>query len=162
MVAEFEDGTTEVGDLLIGADGVSSRVRACILPEHAQARNTGMFAIGGFCRAGYAPPPELAPDDELTFLVGPKHQIACGKFGSSTWAWWCHPLAAFARFETLRKRTAEAFVKQAYANDRRSLQEHGPVQLWLRDHLFMPLFAPVMSRMLEKHYAAPVGSASRS
>ncbi len=68
------------------------------------------------------------------------------------------PLAAFARFEELRKRTAEALVKQAYANDRRSLQKHGPVQMWLRDNLFMPLFAPVMSRMLEKHYAAPLGA----
>lgn len=255
VVVELEDGTTEVGDFLVGADGIHSRVRACILPEHAKARNTEMVAVGGFCRSDYSPPPEIAPDAELTFMVGPKHQIGYGKFGPALWAWWCHALAesederaaltraapaairdlmearyagwsapvadllanteatlatpifdvphlprwhagrvvlmadaahamspaggqgasmalsdamvlarllareetpeqAFVHFEALRKKTAESFVKQGYANDRRTLQASGPVAMWLRDRVLMPMFAPVMTRLLEKHYAA--------
>ena len=259
VVAELEDGSTEVGDFLVGADGVGSRVRSLILPEHATARYTGMVSIGGFCPPEYAPAPELVRETELTFMVGPKHQIGYGKFGPSLWAWWCHALAesdeertafarmsteevkrrmaeryagwsapvgdliasthttlttpifdvphlprwsvgrvaligdaahamspaggqgasmalidamlvarlvqeetsvegAFARFEAIRRKTAEAFVKQGYANDRRSLAESGPIAMWLRDHVLMPVFAPVITRTLEKHYAAPLGA----
>jgi 2-polyprenyl-6-methoxyphenol hydroxylase-like FAD-dependent oxidoreductase len=68
------------------------------------------------------------------------------------------PEEAFVRFEALRKKTAESFVKQGYANDRRSLHESGPVGMWLRDNVLMPMFAPVMMRILEKHYAAPLGA----
>jgi 2-polyprenyl-6-methoxyphenol hydroxylase-like FAD-dependent oxidoreductase len=259
VVVELEDGSTEVGDFLVAADGVHSRIRACIFPEHAKARDTEMVAVGGFCRADYAPPPDLGPDSELTFIVGPKHQLGYGKFGPTMWAWWCHALAeteekraaltrastdalrrtmearyagwsapvsdllasteatiatpifdvphlptwhsgrvvlmadaahamspaggqgasmaladamllarllareatpeeAFVHFEGLRKKAAQAFVKQGYANDRRSLHESGPVGTWLRDNVLMPMFAPVMTRILEKHYAAPLGA----
>src|SRR5262249_30281630 len=37
VVVELEDGSSEIGDFLVGADGVASRVRAWMLPEHAQA-----------------------------------------------------------------------------------------------------------------------------
>jgi 2-polyprenyl-6-methoxyphenol hydroxylase-like FAD-dependent oxidoreductase len=42
----FEDGSTATGDLLIGADGASSRVRRQLLP-HAQRKDTGITAISG-------------------------------------------------------------------------------------------------------------------
>jgi 2-polyprenyl-6-methoxyphenol hydroxylase-like FAD-dependent oxidoreductase len=260
VVAEMEDGSTEVGDFLVGADGVSSRVRACILPDAARPRYTGMVSIGGFCRASYAPPPELVDDAQLTFMVGPKHQFGYGKFGPALWAWWCHALAesdaertllttmpgeamrarmtdryrgwstpaveliaaterwlatpiydvptlpawhkgrvvllgdaahamspaggqgasmaladamllarlvgdgartvedAFARFEALRRPGAEKFVNQGYANDRRTLKELGPVAMWMRDRVFMPALMPLLTRILEKHYAAPLGA----
>lgn len=245
VVVELEDGSAEVGDFVVGADGVHSRVRGAILPAHADARNTEMVAIGGFCHSDYAPPAALASSEELTFMVGPKHQLGYGKFGSR-WAWWCHALAptdttvpamrtryagwaapaldlieatehtlaapifdvphlptwhsgrvvlmadaahamspaggqgasmaladamllarllgdaaapepAFEKFEAIRKKPAEAFVKQGYANDRRSLHESGPVGQWLRDHVLMPVIGRVISHTLEKHYAAPLG-----
>jgi 2-polyprenyl-6-methoxyphenol hydroxylase-like FAD-dependent oxidoreductase len=64
--------------------------------------------------------------------------------------------ASFARFEALRKPSAEALVRQGYANDRRSLTELGPVGQWMRDRVMMPAMMPLLLRMLERHYAAPL------
>ncbi|WP_216896990.1 FAD-dependent oxidoreductase [Nocardia alni] len=44
--AEFADGTTAVGDVLVGADGATSRVRAQLLP-HAERVDTGIVSIAG-------------------------------------------------------------------------------------------------------------------
>jgi 2-polyprenyl-6-methoxyphenol hydroxylase-like FAD-dependent oxidoreductase len=254
VIAELEDGSSEIGDFLVGADGVGSRVRAWMLPDASVARYTGMVSVGGFCRESFDLP---ADGSTLTFMVGPKHQIGYGKFAPKLWAWWCHPQAesdaettelttmapealrarmadryrgwsapvaeliaateawlatpifdvprlptwhggrvvllgdaahamspaggqgasmaladamvlarlvasspdvegAFARFEALRRPKAEAFVKQGYANDRRSLRGLGPFGMWMRDRVLMPMMMPVLTRVLEKHYAAPL------
>ncbi len=44
IIAHFEDGTTAVGDLLIAADGVKSKVRQQFLP-HAEPIDTGVVGI---------------------------------------------------------------------------------------------------------------------
>ncbi|WP_433800391.1 FAD-dependent oxidoreductase [Actinomycetospora sp. CA-084318] len=46
VVAHFDDGSTDEGDLLVGADGANSRVRRQYLP-HATHTETGLLAIGG-------------------------------------------------------------------------------------------------------------------
>ncbi|MFI9510135.1 FAD-dependent oxidoreductase [Nocardia sp. NPDC052566] len=46
VVAHFANGTTEIGDVLVGADGGTSRVRAQYLP-HAQRIDTGIVTIAG-------------------------------------------------------------------------------------------------------------------
>jgi 2-polyprenyl-6-methoxyphenol hydroxylase-like FAD-dependent oxidoreductase len=46
VTAHFEDGSTATGDVLIGADGASSRVRTQLLP-HAQRVETGIVAVSG-------------------------------------------------------------------------------------------------------------------
>jgi len=46
VTARFEDGTSTTGDVLIGADGASSRVRGKLLPS-AQRVETGITAVSG-------------------------------------------------------------------------------------------------------------------
>jgi 2-polyprenyl-6-methoxyphenol hydroxylase-like FAD-dependent oxidoreductase len=46
VIARFEDGTTAAGDLLVGADGANSYVRARLLP-HAQRVETGILGVSG-------------------------------------------------------------------------------------------------------------------
>jgi FAD-dependent urate hydroxylase len=58
--AHFADGTSASGDVLIGADGLHSAVRAHIDPEAASPRYTGLVSFGGFGRnPGLAPEPGL-------------------------------------------------------------------------------------------------------
>lgn len=258
VVATFDDGTTEVGDFLVGADGVHSRVRACVMPEHATPRDTHMISIGGFCAPDVSPPADAGDADRLTFMVGPRHQLGYAKFDSTHWGWWCHVHApdaderaalltmpfsalrermveryrawsapavefiastqewartaihdvprlptwrrgrvlllgdaahamspaggqgaslaledamvfgrlaadpavtiedAMSRFESLRRRRAEKMVAQGYENDRRSLKELGPVGMWMRDRVMMPVFASFIERVLNDVYTAPI------
>jgi 2-polyprenyl-6-methoxyphenol hydroxylase-like FAD-dependent oxidoreductase len=118
VVATFEDGTTEVGDFLVGADGVHSRVRACILPQAAAPRDTQMVSIGGFCRGDVTPPPDAADAERLTFMVGPRFQLGYSKMSATRWGWWCHAHAANAAerdplmtmsFDALRDRMLERY-----------------------------------------------------
>ena len=48
VVVHFADGSTAEGDLLVGADGIRSHVRQCILPDAPKPMYTGMLAPGGF------------------------------------------------------------------------------------------------------------------
>ena len=47
VTAYFADGSTATGDILIGADGVRSRVRTIIDPNAPEARYTGLLGFGG-------------------------------------------------------------------------------------------------------------------
>lgn len=64
------------------------------------------------------------------------------------------PLAdAFASFEASRRARAEPIAKLARDNDQRALKQLGAFGCWMRDRMF-PLFAPMISRGLDKQYAA--------
>jgi 2-polyprenyl-6-methoxyphenol hydroxylase-like FAD-dependent oxidoreductase len=90
VVARFDDGSSETGDFLVGADGVHSRVRAWMHPDHAKARDTRMISLGAFCTRGFTPDVPIEEHASLTFIVGPKHQFGYSKMAGDQWGWWCH------------------------------------------------------------------------
>ncbi|HWD03846.1 MAG TPA: NAD(P)/FAD-dependent oxidoreductase [Amycolatopsis sp.] len=51
VTATFADGSTEAGDLLVGADGLRSVVRTLIDPDAAPPRFTGLTVVYGYTRA---------------------------------------------------------------------------------------------------------------
>jgi 2-polyprenyl-6-methoxyphenol hydroxylase-like FAD-dependent oxidoreductase len=63
-VATFDDGTEATGDLLIGADGIRSRVRSCVFPEAPAPCYTGILNLGGVVRTNL---PETGPAMHMVF-----------------------------------------------------------------------------------------------
>lgn len=61
VLARFEDGTESAVDVLVGADGVHSRVRTVIDPHAPAPRATRMGNVGGFVPRGLAHRSDLAP-----------------------------------------------------------------------------------------------------
>ena len=64
VVATFEDGTQATGDLLIGADGIRSRVRTCVFPGAPSPTYTGILNLGGIVRTDL---PETGPVMHMVF-----------------------------------------------------------------------------------------------
>lgn len=56
VVARFGDGSEAEGDILIGADGIHSRVRAIMDPEAPRPSYTGFLSLGGVARQSGLPP----------------------------------------------------------------------------------------------------------
>jgi 2-polyprenyl-6-methoxyphenol hydroxylase-like FAD-dependent oxidoreductase len=56
VVATFEDGTEAVGDLLVGADGIHSRVRQVMDPGAPRPSYTGLLSLGGYANGLRIPP----------------------------------------------------------------------------------------------------------
>jgi len=90
IVAQFDDGSTAVGDYIIGADGIHSQVRSIMLPDGPGAIYTGHVAIGGFVDADFHGR-DNADDLRKTVLTfGLKGSFGYCNAGSDTpiWGWW--------------------------------------------------------------------------
>ncbi|MFE8596193.1 FAD-dependent oxidoreductase [Archangium violaceum] len=57
VIARFEDGSESSADILIGCDGLRSRVRSLILPEAPAPSFTGLLDYGGFAQGVQVPVP---------------------------------------------------------------------------------------------------------
>jgi 2-polyprenyl-6-methoxyphenol hydroxylase-like FAD-dependent oxidoreductase len=92
VVAHFDDGSAVCGDMLLATDGVGSRVRALILPEHARPHYTGMLGVGGFAGRNSSRPIDPQDVHRLNFVVGPRLQFGYASLAASApvWGWWCH------------------------------------------------------------------------
>ena len=66
VTATFEDGNTDTGDLLIGADGAHSIVRAYVLGEQTKRRYAGYVNWNGLVPASES----LAPTNRWTVFIG--------------------------------------------------------------------------------------------
>ncbi|MFF0501898.1 FAD-dependent oxidoreductase [Nocardia aobensis] len=58
VTARFADGSTATADIIVGADGIKSRVRTLIDPNAPGADYTGMLGFGAYTECSAAVPPE--------------------------------------------------------------------------------------------------------
>lgn len=58
VTARFADGSTATADIIIGADGIKSRVRTLIDPNAPGADYTGMLGFGAYTECSYPVAPE--------------------------------------------------------------------------------------------------------
>lgn len=70
--ANFEDGDSDSGDILIGADGIRSKTRSHILPHGPEPGFVGVIGVGGFVKLERVP--ELTRQDlsSLNYTFGAK------------------------------------------------------------------------------------------
>lgn len=85
--AEFADGGTAEGDLLIGCDGIRSRVRTLIDPAAPPVRYTPVLNVGGFV-------PRFAldtPSDEFQMMFGKRCFFGWSATPDGGVAWFANP-----------------------------------------------------------------------
>ncbi|WP_375479440.1 FAD-dependent oxidoreductase [uncultured Jatrophihabitans sp.] len=68
--AHFDDGSTTIADVLVGADGLRSATRAIIDPAAPPARYGGLLNTGGFAPAGVLPARYETAPGTLCFRFG--------------------------------------------------------------------------------------------
>ncbi|MDX8035890.1 NAD(P)/FAD-dependent oxidoreductase [Lentzea sp. BCCO 10_0856] len=86
VTATFSDGSTEEGDVLIGADGIRSAVRTIIDPQAPQPEYVGLLGFGSYARDS-----GVHGDPETMYFV----------FGSSFLGYWEQPDGSIAWFNNL-------------------------------------------------------------
>lgn len=146
VTATFSDGSTEEGDVLVGADGIRSRVRTIIDPHAPQPEYVGLLGFGS-----YAENSGVHGDPETMYFV----------FGSSFLGYWEQPDRRIAWFNNLAVDQPEEVsssaiwlerLREAYGDDMpaKQLLAHshevigaGPLEImpsvphWYRDRMVL-------------------------
>jgi len=106
---DFDDGTNAGGSVLIGADGLWSVVRQCIIPD-GRPRSPGHVAYRAVLPVSEVPHDLLS--DDVQVWVGPRHHLVCYKLRAG------HLFNVVAIFQSARY--AEGWDGEA---DRAALEE---------------------------------------
>jgi 2-polyprenyl-6-methoxyphenol hydroxylase-like FAD-dependent oxidoreductase len=146
VTATFSDGSSEQGDVLVGADGIRSRVRTIIDPQAPQPEYVGLLGFGS-----YAENSGVHGDPETMYFV----------FGSSFLGYWEQPDGKIAWFNNLAVDQPEEVsssaiwlerLREAYGDDMpaKQLLAHshevigaGPLEImpsvphWYRDRMVL-------------------------
>jgi 2-polyprenyl-6-methoxyphenol hydroxylase-like FAD-dependent oxidoreductase len=118
LQARFADGSSAIGDVLIGADGTHSSVRTLIDPGAPEPTYTGLLNLGGFSPAG----PQPEPPGRYRMIFGRRCFFGYTVAPSGEVWWFGNPPspAPLGRDELRRITTEEWKVRllDLYAHDR--------------------------------------------
>ena len=103
--ANFEDGDSDSGDILIGADGIRSRTRSHILPQGPEPAFVGVVGVGGFVKLERVPELTLQDLNSLNYTFGAKGFFGYGAADQGYAMWWSnlhaeHPMSETALRDT--------------------------------------------------------------
>ncbi len=105
-VAEFADGSTQAADVLVGADGLKSRVRELIDPAAPKATFVGLLNFGGYARGVELP----GPTGTFHMIFGRRCFFAWLKNPNGEVWWFANPWRAQEPTEAeLRETSADAW-----------------------------------------------------
>ncbi|MGR0159916.1 FAD-dependent oxidoreductase [Paenarthrobacter nitroguajacolicus] len=120
VTAVFHDGTTARGDLVVGADGLNSRVRTLIDPTSPPPRNIPLLNTCGIVPAGALPPGLMDVETGRMKMVFGKRCFYCYMQDpdGSTW-WFANPLEHSSEDPaTLDPGARKAWLTKLVAGDR--------------------------------------------
>lgn len=122
ITARFEDGSTATADVLIGADGARSTVRALIDPKAPAADYTGMLGFEGYVPADALPAGlDVGQEGEMVFAFGRRaYYLYWPVPGGVSWGVNL-PSETYLSRNDARKTTANEWleiIRQRYAGDR--------------------------------------------
>lgn len=140
VVAEFENGETARGRLIVGADGLHSRVRSILFPNHPPPHFLGIQAYGGWVPIASLDEETKAnlPDPhEMIFNFGLEGFFGCGMFGGAEGeeyvGWWTNrgtdKQSTYQELQEISDDEIKAELKRIYGN------WHSPVPQLLNSSL---------------------------
>ncbi|MGF6832068.1 FAD-dependent urate hydroxylase [Paenarthrobacter sp. TE4293] len=118
--AVFQDRTTAEGDLVVGADGLHSRVRPLIDPASPAPRNIPLLNTGGIVKAGVLSPGLLDVETRRMKMVFGKRCFYCYMQDPDGRVWWfANPLQRSSEDPaTLDSGARKAWLLRLVAGDR--------------------------------------------
>ncbi|MFF0456959.1 FAD-dependent oxidoreductase [Nocardia africana] len=116
VTARFADGSTATADIVIGADGIKSRVRTLIDPNAPGADYTGMLGFGAYTECSYPVAPET-----MVFAYGRNAYYLYWPMPDGRIAWGANlPQKQYLSLTEAREVPAEQWLRtlrEVYADD---------------------------------------------